>query len=165
MEWHLGLRAYDEGLRNRISRRLFFRRKESETRSPEKSLMMSRLSRAACRPRAAAYGAVLQVDLVDDDVFRVAGFTRLCRAEEGEQRAVGPQDARELPGKRLRGTAIEVIDHVPAQDPVHCAVLLGKALLEERGQLIDLAASHVTIEIRVDVLDKDLASRAVRRKN
>ena len=41
------------GLRNRISRRLFCSRNESETRSAGNSRMMSRLSRIACRPRAA----------------------------------------------------------------------------------------------------------------
>src|SRR5215470_17609001 len=43
------------GLRNRISRWLFLRRNESETRRPEKSLMMSRLRSTDCRPRSAGY--------------------------------------------------------------------------------------------------------------
>src|SRR2546428_10463923 len=43
------------GLRNRISRRLFWSRKESETRRPWKRRMMSRVSRIAWRPRAAGY--------------------------------------------------------------------------------------------------------------
>src|SRR5688572_14596038 len=115
-------------------------------------------------PARRGIGAVPQVDLVDDDVFRVAGLTRLCRAEEGEQGAVGSQDARQLTGQRLRGTAIEVIDHVPAQDPVDRAVLLRKAFLEEYRQLVDLAPAHVTIQIREDVLDEDLASELLAEK-
>ena len=84
---------------------MFFSRNESETRRPENSRMMSRLSRIAWRPRAAGYDAVPQVHLVDDDVLRVARVARLRRAEEAEQRAFGPQHARQLVGQRLRRPA------------------------------------------------------------
>src|SRR6185436_7063702 len=43
------------GFLKRISRVLFFNRNESDTRRPEKSRMMSRFNRIACRPRAAEY--------------------------------------------------------------------------------------------------------------
>ena len=53
--------GYDTaGLRNRISRRLFCRRNESDTRSVENMRMMSRLRRLLPRPRAAGYGRCLR---------------------------------------------------------------------------------------------------------
>jgi len=46
-------RLFQAGLRNRISRRLFCSKNESETCRPANSLMMSRFNRIVCRPRVA----------------------------------------------------------------------------------------------------------------
>src|SRR5690348_16902351 len=56
-----------------------------------------------------------EVHLVHDDEFRVARVTRLRGAEKREQRAVGPQDPRQLGCERLRRGLVEIIDQVPAQ--------------------------------------------------
>src|SRR5437764_11547611 len=91
--------------------------------------------------------AMLQVHFVCDDELRIARLARLRRAEECQQRAVWPKNARQLAGERLRGTAIEIIHEIPAQDPVDAAGLLRKSLLEKFRQHIESAGLDVPIEV------------------
>src|SRR3954468_15364744 len=52
---------------------------------------------------------VPEVPLVDDDVLRVTALARLNRAEEREQRAVRPQDPRELVREHLGRGLVHVV--------------------------------------------------------
>ena len=106
-----------------------------------------------------------QVAFVGDDVLRVARVAGLRGAEEAEQRAVGPQHARQLLGQRLRGRPVEVVDEVPAQDAVDRRGLLREALPQRLGEALGRAGADVAIEIGEQILDEDLAAAAARRRS
>src|SRR5438094_5355206 len=101
---------------------------------------------------------MLQRHFVDDDVLGVPRVARLRGAEESEQGALGPQHARQLVGQLLRRRTIHVVDDVPAEDAIHRSVGLRKARLQESRQRVELRVAHVAIEIREDILDKNLAA-------
>src|SRR5207247_912646 len=98
-----------------------------------------------------------QVHFVDNDVFRVARIARPRRAEKAEQRALRPEHTREMVGQLLGRPTIEVVDEVPAQDAVDGPVGLREPRLQEFGKRVELPVADVSIEIREDVLDENLA--------
>src|SRR5262245_9131061 len=86
---------------------------QGRKKADDVAVEQDRLASAGRRIRA-----VLQLELDDDDVFGVARVARLRRAEKAEQRAFRSQQARQLIGKRLRGSAIEVVENIPAENAI-----------------------------------------------
>src|SRR5262249_27773142 len=127
---------------------------EAREQPDDVAIQEDRLTAAQRRVRA-----MLEVHVVHDDELRVARLPRHGRAEKAQQRAVGPQQARELRRELLRRRTVEIVDHVPAQDPVDGRILLRKALLEKRGQLLERVRAHVAIDVRENVLDENLAAK------
>ena len=89
------------------------RNAQGREKANDVAVEQDRLPSAGCRIRA-----VLQLELIDDDVFGVAGVARLRRAEKAEQRAFRSEQARELIGERLCGGAIQIVEDIPAEDAV-----------------------------------------------
>jgi hypothetical protein len=101
---------------------------------------------------------VPEVAFVSDDVLRIARVVGLGGGEEPEQRALGPQHARQLVGQRLRGRPIEVVDEVPAQDAVDRRGLLREAVPQRLGEAFGRPGADVAVQIGEQILDEDLAA-------
>ena len=107
---------------------------------------------------------MLEVHIIHDDELRVARLARHGGTEESKQRAVGPQHPRQLRRELLRRGAVEIIDHVPAQDAVDRPFFLRKALLEERRQMLERVRADMAIDVGENVLDKNLATELLAEK-
>lgn len=111
-----------------------------------------RLPSARCRIRA-----VLQPELIDDDVFGVAGVARLRRTEKAEQRAFRSEQARELIGERLCGGAIQIVEDIPAEDAVDWILQRRKAGFQKTWNRRNVTRLQVPVEVGKDILDSNLA--------
>src|SRR4051794_19719375 len=107
---------------------------------------------------------MLQIDLVDDDVLRIAQVGRLCGAEETEQRPFGSKDARQLGRDRLRRRLVEIVDQIPAQHAVNRAGRLRKSSFEEVRQPLEFPLANMPIEIGKNILDENLAPELLAEK-
>ncbi len=161
-EWPAETRAgASAGFLNSTSRKLLLSRNCSVMRRSSNMRWMSRFGIGRCFPRAAGVGSMLKLVRVDDDVPRVLRprtRLRLRRDEERQQHALGFQDARELLGELLGGVLVQIIEDIPAQDPVDAVGLVRKSFRQGRRQLVELAFTDVSIDVLAQVLDDDLAA-------
>src|SRR5262245_56240790 len=147
-------------------------RRLAEQDLPEVVLEQERIGDAQCREEAddvaveenrlpsasRRIAAVLQLELVDDDVFGVASFARLCGAEETEQRALRTQEARELIGERLSGGTIEIVEDIPAENAIDRVLLRGESGFEKTRNRRSLAGPQVPVDIGKNVFDTNLSA-------
>jgi hypothetical protein len=131
----------------------------------EKTLDVPVRDRPLLRPRSRVR-PVLQAATVDDhmaSVFAPSPWPRLRRREEGQKHTVRPKETDELLGERLRRCPIEVVEDIPAQDPVDAGRFLRKPFLQEGRKLFDEFVG-LAIDVLVQILDDELAANLLAEK-
>jgi hypothetical protein len=98
--------------------------------------------------------------VVDDEIPRVFLARHGDGGKEREERATGLEEPGHFARQRLRRALVEVVEDVPAEDAVEAGIGLGEAGLEELRQLFGPVLPRVLLEVRVDVLDEELAAQA-----
>ena len=140
---------------------LFLSRNESATMSGSNILMMSRLASTYLPPPVPAWCRCRSEASSTISYFVNAARSAAALAEEAHDGAAGTQHPDDLPGERLRGGLVEIVEEIPAQDAVHASVLVTEPGLERGGKLRKRTGARVPVVVAEEVLDEHLAAEAI----
>ena len=85
-------------------------------------------------------------------------------AEEAHDRTARSQHPDDLTGQRLRGCLRQIVEHVPAQNPVDGRVLVAEALVQSARELVERARARVSIVVGKQILDEEFAAELLAKK-